>query len=84
MYDRAGRCAGRQRGEPNGELRSNRGRSPEAKRDVEVYRLVDTEGLTPLLSLLSEATLEQAKRTTEHASAEAEKKQLQLADQTKR
>ena len=32
--------------------------SEEAKRDVEIYRLVDTEGLTPLLMLLNEATLE--------------------------
>ena len=38
------------------------GWSAEAKRDIEVYNLVDTEGLTPLLSLLSEATFEQAKR----------------------
>lgn len=34
------------------------GWSEEAKRDVEIYRLVDTEGLTPLLVLLNEATLE--------------------------
>ncbi len=34
------------------------GWSEEAKRDVEIYRLVDTEGLTPLLMLLNEATLE--------------------------
>ncbi len=34
------------------------GWSKDAKRDVEIYRLVDTEGLTPLLVLLNEATLE--------------------------
>ena len=34
------------------------GWSEEAKRDVEIYRLVDTEGLTPLLVLLNEAALE--------------------------
>ncbi|MBX2812386.1 MAG: hypothetical protein KTR25_11275 [Myxococcales bacterium] len=33
------------------------GWSDEAKRDVEVYRLIDVEGLTPLLTLLSEASL---------------------------
>lgn len=43
------------------------GWSVEAKRDIEVYRLVDTEGLTPLLSLLNEADLAMA-RTTEEAS----------------
>ncbi len=34
------------------------GWSDDAKRDVEIYKLVDTEGLTPLLVLLNEATLE--------------------------
>lgn len=34
------------------------GWSEAAKRDVEIFRLVDTEGLTPLLSVLNEATLE--------------------------
>lgn len=33
------------------------GWSDKAKRDPEIYRLVDVEGLTPLLTLLSEATL---------------------------
>ena len=31
--------------------------SPAAQRDVEIFKLVDTEGLTPLLSLLNDATL---------------------------
>jgi hypothetical protein len=39
------------------------GWSPAAQSDVEIFRLVDTEGLTPLLSVLNEATLER------HASA---------------
>lgn len=34
------------------------GWSEQARRDVEIYRLVDVEGLTPLLTLLNEATLE--------------------------
>jgi hypothetical protein len=31
--------------------------SEKAQRDVEIFRLVDTEGLTPILALLNEATL---------------------------
>ncbi len=33
------------------------GWSAQAQRDVEIFRLTDTEGLTPLLTLLNEATL---------------------------
>jgi hypothetical protein len=36
------------------------GWTKEAQGDVEIFRLVDTEGLTPLLSVLNEATLERA------------------------
>ncbi len=35
------------------------GWSANSKRDVEVFKLVDVDGLTPLLSLLNDATLEQ-------------------------
>ncbi len=45
------------------------GWSAEAKRDVEIYKLVDTEGLTPLLTLLNEATLERGVKSAEEASA---------------
>lgn len=44
------------------------GWSDEAKRDVEIYKLVDTEGLTPLLTLLNEATLEKGVKAAEEAS----------------
>jgi hypothetical protein len=47
------------------------GWSDESKRDIEVFRLVDTEGLTPLLSLLNQATLDQGAKVTEDASNEA-------------
>ena len=56
--------------------------SKDAKRDVEVFGLVDTEGLTPLLSLLSEATLEKARQITEAASAPGDKV-LQIEDKSK-
>jgi len=46
--------------------------SEAAKRDVEIYKLVDTEGLTPLLVLLNEATLEKGKEAAERASLEYE------------
>ena len=59
------------------------GWSAESKRDVEVFRLVDTEGLTPLLSLLNEATLEKAKKTTEDASSDAAKGRLMIEDKMK-
>jgi hypothetical protein len=47
------------------------GWSKVAQRDVELFRLVDTEGLTPLLSLLNEATLEKGAKSAEAASSEA-------------
>ena len=34
------------------------GWSPASKRDLEVFKLVDVDGLTPLLSLLNDATLD--------------------------
>ncbi len=44
------------------------GWSDAAKRDVEIYKLVDTEGLTPLLVLLNEATLEKGAESAQAAS----------------
>jgi len=44
------------------------GWSDYAKRDVEIYKLVDTEGLTPLLVLLNEATLEKGAESAQAAS----------------
>ena len=41
------------------------GWSDAAKRDVELFKLVDTEGLTPLLTLLNEATLEAGEKAAE-------------------
>ena len=43
------------------------GWSDQAKRDVEIFRLVDVEGLTPLLTLLNEATLEKGAKAAEAA-----------------
>ncbi len=43
------------------------GWSKQAQRDVEIFRLTDVEGLTPLLTLLSEATLEKGARAAEAA-----------------
>ena len=40
------------------------GWSEQAQRDVEVYRLVDVEGLTPLLTLLSEASIGHSQRSS--------------------
>jgi len=48
------------------------GWSDYAKRDVEIYKLVDTEGLTPLLVLLNEATLEKGKESAQAATEEYE------------
>ena len=47
------------------------GWSPAAQTDVEIFRLVDTEGLTPLLTLLNEATLQRGAETAAAASDEA-------------
>jgi len=41
------------------------GWSAAAQRDVEIFRLVDNEGLTPLLTLLNEATLAKGAETVE-------------------
>ena len=41
------------------------GWSKAAQSDVEIFRLVDTEGLTPLLSVLNEATLERTAKAPE-------------------
>jgi hypothetical protein len=46
------------------------GWSAEAKHDIEVYRLVDVDGLTPLLSLLNDATLSKSADAAAAASAE--------------
>ena len=43
------------------------GWSDQAKRDVEIFRLVDVEGLTPLLTLLNEATIEKGAQAAEAA-----------------
>jgi hypothetical protein len=62
------------------------GWSAESVRDLEVYRITDTDGLTPLLSLLNDATLDQAARTAEAASAAAESERprvLALPDQSR-
>jgi hypothetical protein len=47
------------------------GWSQAAQRDVEIFRLVDTEGLTPLLTLLNEATLHKGAESAAAASDEA-------------
>lgn len=47
------------------------GWSEQAQQDMEVYRLVDTEGLTPLLTVLNEATL---------ASENGEEDKLKVAE----
>lgn len=48
------------------------GWSPASQRDVEIFRLVDTEGLTPLLTLLNEATLAKGAEAVEAARKERE------------
>ena len=42
------------------------GWSRDAQKDVEIFRMVDTEGLTPLLSVLNEASLERSGRDVGH------------------
>jgi hypothetical protein len=60
------------------------GWSAAAQRDVEVYRLVDCEGLTPLLALFNAATLAKGAEAVEAVRKEQEaleeKKKLQIAD----
>jgi hypothetical protein len=48
------------------------GWSAAAQRDVEVFRLVDSEGLTPLLTLLNEATLTKGAQSVEKHRQERE------------
>lgn len=48
------------------------GWSPASQRDVEIFQLVDTEGLTPLLTLLNEATLAKGAEAVEAARKERE------------
>jgi hypothetical protein len=48
------------------------GWSEKAQRDVEIFRLVDCEGLTPLLTLLNEATLAKGAESVEAARQEQE------------
>ena len=43
------------------------GWSEKATRDVEIFRLVDVDGLTPLLTLLNEATIEKGAQVAEEA-----------------
>ena len=59
------------------------GWSVTAQKDVEVFRLVDCEGLTPLLTLLSEATLAKGTDSLEAARLEQLEfhNKLQIADQ---
>ena len=58
--------------------------SEKAQRDVEIFRLVDTEGLTPLLTLLNEATLPKGVERVEESRQERHLievgKQLQIED----
>jgi hypothetical protein len=46
--------------------------SPAAQREIEIFRLVDCEGLTPLLALFSEATLEKGAEAIEALRKERE------------
>jgi hypothetical protein len=48
------------------------GWSEKAQRDVEIFRLVDSEGLTPLLTLLNEATLSKGAESIEKHRQEQE------------
>lgn len=56
------------------------GWSANAQSDVEIYRLVDTEGLTPLLTLLNEATLAKGLESVEAARKEREPLALQTEE----
>jgi hypothetical protein len=62
------------------------GWSPAAQSEVEVFRLVDCEGLTPLLALFSEATLEKGAAAIEALRNERELltdgRPLQIADES--
>jgi hypothetical protein len=60
------------------------GWSPSAQRDVEVFRLVDCDGLTPLLALFNAASLAKGVEAIEAVRQEQlrleEREPLQLAD----
>ena len=60
------------------------GWSSTAQADVEVFRLVDCEGLTPLLALFNAASLAKGMESIEAARQEQElleeRERLQLAD----
>jgi hypothetical protein len=59
-------------------------RAKAAQRDVEVFSLVDCEGLTPLLALFNAATLEKGAESIEAVRKEQDvldrEKRLQIAD----
>jgi hypothetical protein len=61
------------------------GWSAPAQSDVEIFRLVDCDGLTPLLALFNEATLAKAADSIEEVRKEQERlaveRRLQIADQ---
>jgi hypothetical protein len=61
------------------------GWSTAAQSDVEIFRLVDCEGLTPLLALFNEATLAKGAETIEQLRDEQQRlevqRRLQIADQ---
>jgi hypothetical protein len=61
------------------------GWSAAAQSDVEIFRLVDCDGLTPLLALFNEATLAKGAETLEEVRREEElletQRRLQIADQ---
>ena len=61
------------------------GWTPAAQTDLEIYRLVDCEGLTPLLALFNEATLSKGAEAIEAVRREQEllerERRLQIVDQ---
>lgn len=61
------------------------GWSAPAQSDVEIFRLVDCDGLTPLLALFNEATLAKGAEAIEDVRKEQERlaveRRLQIADQ---
>jgi hypothetical protein len=61
------------------------GWSPAAQGEIEIFRLVDCDGLTPLLALFSEATLEKGAEAIEALRKErdllADATPLQLAQE---
>jgi hypothetical protein len=61
------------------------GWSAPAQNDVEIFRLVDCDGLTPLLALFNEATLAKGAEAIEEVRKEQERlaveRRLQIADQ---